>query len=189
MAVPAVTGAGTGTMGNEMVIREIEWTVPKAAKGATVKGAATKGVVGKGVAVNNAATAQSLAQAKIAAMPGTEWELPKAAKAAKAAKTVKVMGAKGTGVALQGGVTNGVTAGKTVVANTGNLPAAGVATAKVSAGSGTIWTGTGMKLGWGLGLGVWGPILLVGTLAAVGVGVYSYMKNRPGGGELEEVTS
>ena len=48
---------------------------------------------------------------------------------------------------------------------------------KGAVSAGTIWNGTGMSLGWGLGLGSWGPILLVGVIAATGVGVYSYMKD------------
>ncbi|MBF0401436.1 MAG: magnetic particle specific iron-binding protein [Magnetococcales bacterium] len=131
--------------------------------------------------------------------PGLEWELPEAAKAGVAKGTV-VKGAvvkggvakgtvKGAGVALQGGAANGA-----VVAAAGAAPANAVATtagatAAAQTGGGTIWTGTGMKLGWGLGLGAWGPVILAGVVTAVGVGVYSYLKNRTGSSELEEATS
>lgn len=208
MAAPAVTG--TGTMGN-MVVQEMEWTLPKTAKTATAKGIAGKGVAGKGVAgkgiaakgvAAKGAAAQNMAQVKLAAVPGLEWELPEAAAGGKATALKGAGGAKaaaalkgttaikGTGVALQTGTTQNVAAATTTTAGTGNVAAAskGV-TAQVASGSGTIWTGSGMKLGWGLGLGAWGPILLAGTLAAVGVGIYSYMKNRTLDGELEEVTS
>ena len=93
---------------------------------------------------------------------------------------------------MQGGAVNGAAAGQTVAANGGNVAvtgATGVTTAKASSGGGTIWSGSGMKLGWGLGLGSWGPVLLLGTVAAVGVGVYRYMKSRAVNGELEEVTT
>ena len=195
MAAPTATG--TGNAGN-MVIHEMEWTLPKTAKGITAKGTTAKGVAAKGVAAKGVAaqgvTAQSIAaQAKLAAIPGLEWELPETA-------VTKLGGAKGvavtkaTGAAVQGGAAaNGATAaGAKTVANAGNLAATGTGVttaAQVSSGSGTIWSGTGMKLGWGLGLGAWGPILLLGTVAAVGVGVYSYMKSRAAGGELEEITT
>ncbi|MBF0383212.1 MAG: hypothetical protein HQL69_19490 [Magnetococcales bacterium] len=45
-------------------------------------------------------------------------------------------------------------------------------------GGGLIWNGTGWKLGTGLGLGAWGPVILVGVVAATSVGVYNYLKNR-----------
>ncbi|MEO5345503.1 MAG: hypothetical protein H7834_03875 [Magnetococcus sp. YQC-9] len=60
---------------------------------------------------------------------------------------------------------------------------------KGAAAGGTIWTGSGTSLGLGLGLGAWGPIMLVGALAAVGVGIYSYMKRSQDGGELEDALS
>ncbi|MBF0369984.1 MAG: hypothetical protein HQL52_11070 [Magnetococcales bacterium] len=34
----------------------------------------------------------------------------------------------------------------------------------------------------------WGPVILVGVLAAVGVGIYNYM-NKPGQEAVEEVTT
>ena len=193
MAAPTVAGAATktGTMHPGIVLREAEWTLPKAAKGVAAKGTAAKGIAVKGTAIKGAAAqtaaVQGMVQAKVGAIPpGLEWELPEVAKAggAKGAviKGAAVKGAaKGTGVALQGGAAT-VGQANSVATTTG------VATV-AKAGSGTIWSGTGMKLGWGLGLGSWGPVVLVGVVAAVGVGVYGYLKNRASGGELEEATS
>ncbi|ABK44741.1 conserved hypothetical protein [Magnetococcus marinus MC-1] len=46
---------------------------------------------------------------------------------------------------------------------------------------GSIWSGTGWGLGLGLGLGVWGTVALGGVVtAAVGVGVYNYLKRHRG---------
>ena len=189
MAASIVAGAATntGTMGQKIILREAEWTLPKAAKVASTKGAIAKGVAAKGAAIP-AATVQGAVQAKLGIIPpGLEWELPETAKigVAKGAvvKGTMVKGAtKGTGVVLQGGAVNGA-----VKANTLVVSPSVAAVAK--SGSGTIWSGTGMKLGWGLGLGSWGPIVLVGVVAAVGVGVHRYLKNRVSGGELDEATS
>ncbi|MEO5363723.1 MAG: hypothetical protein H7838_08880 [Magnetococcus sp. DMHC-8] len=88
----------------------------------------------------------------------------------------------------RGGAANGATvAAATTPANT-LATSTGVAAAAKS-GGGTIWSGTGMKLGWGLGLGSWGPVVLLGVVAAAGVGIYGYLKNRAAGSELEEATS
>ncbi|MBF0193741.1 MAG: hypothetical protein HQL71_04245, partial [Magnetococcales bacterium] len=51
-------------------------------------------------------------------------------------------------------------------------------TATAGSGGGVIWNGTGWKLGLGLGLGAWGPVLAVGIVAATSVGAYNYLKNR-----------
>lgn len=188
MAAVTVAGAATktGTIPPDIILREAEWTLPKAAKGVAAQGVAAKGTALKGAALQTAAV-QGMVQNKVGAIPpGLEWELPEVAKAG-AAKGAAVKGAvvkgavKGTGVALQGGTVNGTA----VAGPVNSLAATGVTTA-TKAGSGTLWSGTGMKLGWGLGLGSWGPVILVGVVAAVGVGVYGYLKNRASGGELEE---
>lgn len=200
MATPTVAkaAAGAGKINQPMILRETEWTLPKAAKATKVgatKGVAAKGVVAKGAAVTGAtakaATVQNMVQAKVGVIPpGMEWELPEAAKAG-VTKGAVVKGAtakgvvKGTGVVVQGGATNGALA--TTAGQTNALTAStGVTTA---AKSGTIWSGTGMKLGWGLGLGAWGPVVLVGVMTAVGVGIYGYLQKRAAGSELEEITS
>lgn len=229
MAVPTI--AGKGGMGN-VVVQEIEWTLPKAVKGAPAKavagagggaGGGAKVVAGKGAGVNAAAGkgvgAKCLAingvvpgqggagQVTLAAMPGMEWELPEAAGAGGGKGAAAVKGGAGAAkgaVTLKGAgaaTTPGGAAAVSTVTGTGaNVAATGTNTAatggahaattmaKASAGGGTIWNGTGLKLGWGLGLGAWGPVLLAGTLAAVGYGVYNYMKNRADGTELEEIS-
>ncbi|MBF0295685.1 MAG: hypothetical protein HQL96_10900 [Magnetococcales bacterium] len=109
-----------------------------------------------------------------------------AAKGAAAGTAVK--GGAGKAGAL---VAKGATGGKGALA-TGPTMAAGaksVAGAKSLATGGTIWSGSGTSLGLGLGLGAWGPILLVGAVAAVGVGIYSYMKRPLEETELEEAIS
>ena len=138
MAGPTVAGAVTNTeaIGRKIILKGVEWTLPKAAKVATAKGVAAKGTI------------------------------------------------KGAGMTLQGGTIVGATG----QANT-LTASAGVATVATKAGSGTIWSGTGINLGWGLGLGSWGPVVLVGVVTAVGVGIHRYLKNRASGGELEETTS
>lgn len=85
MAAPTVTGAAAGTeaIKQQMILREAEWTLPKAAKGVAAKGAAAKGVAAKGVAVKgvavkgaaatgaaaNAAAVQNMVQAKVGTIP------------------------------------------------------------------------------------------------------------------------
>jgi hypothetical protein len=70
---------------------------------------------------------------------------------------------KGAGTAAKSGTT--AIAGKSSVAG-----AAG-------SGGGVIWNGTGWKLGLGLGLGAWGPVVLVGALAGISYGLYGYIKS------------
>lgn len=50
------------------------------------------------------------------------------------------------------------------------------------AASGTIWSGKGMSLGLGWGLGSMGPVLVLGALGLGAVGIYLYRRNR----KLEE---
>jgi hypothetical protein len=80
--------------------------------------------------------------------------------------------------------------GKTALGATGVTGAAvGAAGAKGIAAGGTIWTGSGTSLGLGLGLGALGPILLVAAIAAVGVGIHSYMKRPVEEEALEDAIS
>lgn len=61
-------------------------------------------------------------------------------------------------------------------------PVAAPAIAKtVGAGavkSGTVWSGTGMSLGLGVGMGALGPLLLVSALGLIATGAYVYMRSR-----------
>lgn len=123
----------------------------------------------------------------MAAVKGIEIEGAGAAAAMSKGAVAKGVGGaaavKGGGAAL-GGTAGGAAGGA----------AASVATkgAGAAAGSGTLWSGTGTSLGLGLGLGAWGPVILVGAMAAVGVGIYSYVKNRQAAdavGELHEAMS
>lgn len=124
-------------------------TVPagEAAKGAVVKSVATKGVVAKGAAVKGAA-------AKGAMLKGIE---------------IEGLGIAGKGMAGKGAA--GV--GKAVAAG-GATGATGTAMAAKSAVGGAFLSGVGHTIGLG-SLGVWGPVLLGGVLAA---GIYGYLKSQ-----------
>ncbi|OAN46295.1 magnetic particle specific iron-binding protein Mms6 [Magnetospirillum moscoviense] len=68
---------------------------------------------------------------------------------------------------------------KVVAAQGAGAKAAAVGVGKVGVGAktvgGTIWSGKGLALGLGMGLGAWGPLIL----GVVGAGaVYAYMKSR-----------
>ncbi|HAT50219.1 MAG: hypothetical protein HQL07_14570 [Nitrospirae bacterium] len=139
--------------------------------------------------------------------PGAEWEAPEGVKAAKVAKAANV---KATTVAKGAATTNPVPAkaatgtlaagkgatGKSLIATgtmatgKGGLAAApnGVAVKGVTAAGSSFWSG-GLS-GLGISLGGWGPVLVVGTAAAVGIGIYSYMKNKKNPiNELEDAIS
>ena len=194
MAAPATVATCPVTQG--IILRETQWQVPIMAPGA--KGAAaTKGMAaGKGTAVCKAVmgtkgagawmgAGEGMTMANGTPLAGGEWELPETAKAV-GAKGAGAKGAAVNGMAAKGG------AGVTVQATGAAVapPAAGngaVAAVKSAATGGTIWKGTGLSLGWGLGLGAWGPVILLGTAAAVGAGIYNYLKNRQEG-ELTAVT-
>ncbi len=189
-------------------------TAAVAGKAAAVKGAAAKGAVpalveiegagkvmgaggGKGGTAINALQLNGVlkpgAKGSQVLLQGGEVKIangPLATKAAAMAKPVTAKGAaaaKGVAGAAAAGTTGAAAVGQTAAAKTGAAGATG-AEVVTSGGGGTIWTGKGFSLGLGWGLGAWGPVLLAGGLAAVGVGIYSYMK-REQGGELEEVTS
>ncbi|CAK0765553.1 putative Magnetosome protein MamD [Gammaproteobacteria bacterium] len=158
-----------------------------AGKGMTV-GMATKGgcVVGKG---------GGLQQVGLRATEAAEVEGAKGA-AAGAAK-----GAAGKGAATaavgKGATTAAGTAvkGKTIMTGQSMLMGTGAKTATATTGAtgiatgGTIWTGSGTKLGLGLGLGALGPLLLVGVASAIGVGIYSYMQRPAAEDEITEAVS
>ncbi|MBF0626948.1 MAG: hypothetical protein HQL91_01885 [Magnetococcales bacterium] len=184
----AVKGAaGGGTLAMQQLNFEMEGA-------SAAKGAAT----GKGALVCNGAKA-----GKGAAMAGKGMAAGKGSAALCKGGT---MAAAGTGAAAgaTAGAATGTTLGSGAMAGGVNTMAGGSALtgtatlaggAKAAAGAkgiaagGTIWTGSGTSLGLGLGLGAWGPILLVGAVAAVGVGIYSYMKRSQEDGELEDAIS
>jgi hypothetical protein len=103
------------------------------------------------------------ATAAKAAVGGTAAAKSKAAisstKAAKSATTAK------SATAAKSGSSAIASKSSAIAASAGN-------------GGGVIWNGTGWKLGLGLGLGAWGPVIAVGAVAATSVGVYNYLKNR-----------
>ncbi|MBF0116111.1 MAG: hypothetical protein HQM04_13870 [Magnetococcales bacterium] len=165
-----------------------------------VEGAAAKGAAGKGGLIcKGAGTGKGAA-----AMAGKGATVGKGAAACKVGTTAAVGNealAVTTGSTLgAGSIATGTTntmAGGSALTGSATLSggakaaasAATAAGAKGAAAGGTIWTGSGTSLGLGLGLGGWGPILLVGALAAVGVGIYSYMKRSQEDGELEDALS
>ncbi len=90
---------------------------------------------------------------------------------------------KGQAVGVLGkGVTAAGTTGKTMHAMAlGNGGAAGSAVSQVALavkGAGSSILNTGFNLGLGAGLGIWGPILALGTAVAVGVGVCNHLRQR-----------
>jgi hypothetical protein len=93
-----------------------------------------------------------------------------------ATKSAATKSAATKSVATKGAVKSGTTAlaGKSTTA-----------AAASNGGGGVIWNGTGWKLGLGMGFGAWGPVLLVGALAATGVGIYGYMKSLETTEELD----
>ena len=129
------------------------WIVLKPVGGVVAKGAATGAVVAaKGTGA-------------VALPPLDGWEELGAAKATGTAKAA----------ALQGG--NIAAVSKPVATKALAGSASGTA-ATAAAKGGTIWNGTGLSLGLGMGLGPWGPVLLAGFLTMAGYGAYRYYRNR-----------
>lgn len=155
---PLASGNVTGT-----------WIVMQPATGAAAKGVAGAALVGKSAGVG---AAKATATTKGAAgLMGLE-EL-----GGLTEKTVTKTAIAPT--ALKGGsVASKPAAAKALAGSSG-----GGSVTAVAAKSGTIWSGSGMSLGLGWGLGAWGPVLLAGLVAAVGYGAYQYYSNRR---ELEE---
>jgi hypothetical protein len=152
---------------------EMETASAKAAAGGG-KGAGAKGAMGGKCALGGKGGAMGLGAGK-GMGPGAGLGMGPGAGLG--------MGGKGGAACLNTANTAGQGAGMAV----GAKSVAGGAKALTTGG--TIWTGSGSSLGLGLGLGAWGPILLVGAVAAVGVGIYSYMKRPVEEGELEEAIS
>ncbi|MBF0097053.1 MAG: hypothetical protein HQM05_06935 [Magnetococcales bacterium] len=158
----AGTGVAMQQMGMRVTEKEMETAAAKASSGAS-KGAVGKGALGGACQVGGKGGAAS-------AMAGKSVAVGKGASVGKGVVCANT-GASAAGVTTLGG--------KTALGATGVAGAAvGATGAKGIAAGGTIWTGSGTSLGLGLGLGALGPILLVATIAAVGVGIHSYMK-RP----------
>ncbi|CAK0775671.1 putative Magnetosome protein MamD [Gammaproteobacteria bacterium] len=151
------------------------------------KGVATVGVVAKGGGLQQvglrAAEAAEIEGGKGAAVGAVKGAAGKGALAGKGAAGAAGTLAKGNAVVtgqpmLMGGA-------KTAASATG--VATGGSTG-IAAG-GTIWTGSGTKLGLGLGLGALGPLLLVAVAAGIGVGIYSYMQRPAAEDEIAEAVS
>ena len=150
------------------------WVVLQPASGAAAKGVAGgAALVGKGAGVGTAkATAATKGTTGLMGLDGIEELGGLTGKTAGVTKTAVAPAAlKG------GGVAGKPAAAKALVGSSSGSAKA------VAAKSGTIWSGSGMSLGLGWGLGAWGPVLLAGLVAAVGYGAYQYYNNRR---ELEE---
>ncbi|MBF0358743.1 MAG: hypothetical protein HQL70_09045 [Magnetococcales bacterium] len=116
----------------------------------------------------NGAVAKAAAGAAVATKTKAAASTAKVAKTAEAAKTAKVaVTVKEAGVVAKSGAA--LSSNSTVAATSGS--------------SGVVWNGTGWKLGLGLGMGGWGPVLMLGVLAATSVGAYSYLKRKNEAGE------
>lgn len=141
------------------------------------------GLVGKNFCLSKAPMAAGNGAGKWILMKPTGSLAAKGAMGAAAAAPGSVGLAKAKAGA---GWKGSIGAGKPAMTLGGkSATAAKSAAAAKSASSGTIWTGSGWKLGLGLGLGSWGPVLLGGALAAAGYGVYQYYQ----GSERNEETA
>lgn len=181
------------------------WVIFQPAGGAIAKGvaggAAAVAAKGKGVA---AATGKVAATGTGVAATGTgvagleELKLGGAAagETAGKAKVAALKGGNTTVAAVKGGNTtvaavkgggSSVAAAKPaaskVVAGSNAAAGSGASAKAVAAKTGTIWSGSGLSLGLGWGLGAWGPVMLASLVAAVGYGAYQYYRNRQ---EFEE---
>ncbi|MBF0339559.1 MAG: hypothetical protein HQL95_01180 [Magnetococcales bacterium] len=190
---PGITGtAAKGTM-TGVAMQQMGFEI----EGAAAKGGAASG---KGTLICKGATAgKGAAAAGKGAMVGKGAAACKVGTVAVGNETLAAATATGSTLGA-GSIATGTTntmAGGSALTGSATLSggakaaasAAGAVGAKGAAAGGTIWTGSGTSLGLGLGLGGWGPILLVGALAAVGVGIYSYMKRSQEDGELEDALS
>jgi hypothetical protein len=71
------------------------------------------------------------------------------------------------------------TTGKTAVSSNAGVIKGGAFKTALGSGKSSL-------LGLGAGLGGWGPILIVGSIAVAGVGIYTYMKQQRAAKEMEE---
>lgn len=150
----AVAKAVAATAPLGLVEIEGAGTVVGAGKNLSLKGLEITGVLQKGT------------HGTQVLFTGGEASVTQGTAAAAADMKTKAAVAKGAGTVAK--VTAPAVAGASSIAPV----------AKAAATTGTIWNGGGLSLGLGLGLGAWGPVLLLGTVAAVGVGVYGYLKNK-----------
>ncbi|MBF0423777.1 MAG: hypothetical protein HQL73_12390 [Magnetococcales bacterium] len=165
-----------------------------------VRAAAAKAKVAGGVKAASLPPGTASAQAAPAATvpPGAEWEAPEGVKAAKVAAT-KTAAAKGTVTTNALNTKNAAVAtskaatGKTLVsAAAGTKGALAVAPGSIAVKGvttgGSLWSGSLPTLG--ISLGGMTPLLVAGAAAALGIGIYSYLKHKKGSiNELDEAIS
>ncbi|MBF0125762.1 MAG: hypothetical protein HQM02_00980 [Magnetococcales bacterium] len=186
---PAVEGlapagtAGAKTAGAKTAV---------AGKGAAAKVAATKGMLPTLVEIEG--SGKILGTGKSLTLGGLE--INGTLQAGQGGNTILLQGGQAT--LTQGAIKAkaGAVAAKGTVAGTGGAIAKPVAATvagtaakgavKGTAVAGTIWNGGGLSLGLGIGLGAWGPVLLVGVLTLAGIGAYQYMQQKKSGGGLVE---
>ena len=116
---------------------------------------------------------EKLAEAKAAA----EAQQMAALKQAAAAKKVAL--AKQAGATAKAGTTVAAKGTATGVASTTTA-----STTAAKAGSATIWNAKGLSLGLGMGLGAWGPVLLIAGGTA---GYFAYKKYFTEADEMDEI--
>ncbi|MBF0144748.1 MAG: hypothetical protein HQL84_01985 [Magnetococcales bacterium] len=160
----------------------MEFEAPEGAA-KTVAGKTAGATKGAGVAKATVLPAKGAA-APALPPPGVELEVPEGIKAAKtvAAKTAVGKGtatraATGTLVAGKGTAGKSIAASAPLTAGKGILAASpnGIAIKGITAG-GSFWSGSVPAVG--IGLGSWAPIIIAGAAAALGVGIYSFLKNK-----------
>jgi len=66
-------------------------------------------------------------------------------------------------------------------------PVAKGAAAIKATSAGTLWSGTGMSLGIGIGLGGYGPFLLLGVVGLTATGIYLWQRERAREAELDDL--
>ena len=172
---PMAAGNATGSW---IIMQPAAGVVAKGAAGAAAvaaKGATAKGTVAAVTTKGTVAAATTKGTVAAATTKGT------VATGAALTGLEEVGGVTGAGTAKSAALKGGAVskpAAKALASSSGGSSVVAAATK-----SGTIWNGTGMSLGLGMGLGAWGPVMLVGLVAAVGYGAYQYYQNRQ---EFEE---
>ncbi|MBF0421191.1 MAG: hypothetical protein HQL78_13635 [Magnetococcales bacterium] len=143
--------------------------------------------------------------------PGAEWEAPEGVKAAKVttAKTTAVKGAATQTATTKAAAIKGTTAkatpatiaattkattGKTLATGGGLVTSKGVLASPSGVAIKGITTGSSFLSstlpGLGFSLGGMAPLLVAGATAALGIGIYSYIKNKKGiANELDDAIS
>jgi hypothetical protein len=157
------------------------WLVLHPLGGAAGKGVAAAGLAAKGGGMQQAAL-RTVEAAEIEGGKGAAAGAMKGAAGKGALASKGTLAGKGTATA-----TGTFAKGNTAAVTGQSMLVGGTKTA--TATGGTIWTGSGAKLGLGLGLGSLGPLLLVGIASAIGVGIYSYMQRPSAENEIAEAVS